>query len=85
MTFAMLLRLCRVADGTVDGMVALGSKSDWDVAPGALIVQEAGGMVTDLTGAALHYGGESLVQNGVVAGGPRLMDHMIPLALGYRQ
>ena len=51
MTFAMLLRLCRVADGTVDGMVALGSKSDWDVAPGDLIVQELGGMVTDLAGA----------------------------------
>ena len=84
MTFAMLLRLCRVADGTVDGMVALGRKSDWDVAPGDLIVQESGGMVTDLAGDPLYYGGESLVQNGVVAGGPRLMDRMIPLARGYR-
>src|SRR5262249_16623603 len=36
MTFAMLLRLCRVADGSVDGMVALGRKSDWDIAPGDL-------------------------------------------------
>ena len=35
-------------------------------------------------GDPLHYGGESLVQNGVVAGGPSLMERMIPLARGYR-
>lgn len=85
MTFAMLLRLCRVGDGSVDGMVALGVKSDWDVAAGDLIVQEAGGVVTDLAGAPLHYGGASLAQNGVVAGGPALMDRMVALARGYRE
>jgi myo-inositol-1(or 4)-monophosphatase len=85
MTFAMLLRLCRVADGSVDGMVALGVKSDWDIAAGDLIVQEAGGLVTDLAGAPLRYGGASLAQNGVVAGGPALMDRMVPLARGYRE
>jgi myo-inositol-1(or 4)-monophosphatase len=85
MTFAMLLRLCRVADGSFDGMVALGRKSDWDIAPGDLIVQESGGLVTDLNGAALHYGSEPLAQNGILAGGRALMDRMIPLARGYRE
>jgi myo-inositol-1(or 4)-monophosphatase len=85
MTFAMLLRLCRVADGSVDGMVALGRKSDWDIAPGDLIVRESGGLVADLTGASPRYGDEGLSQNGVIAGGPALMDRMIPLARGYRE
>jgi myo-inositol-1(or 4)-monophosphatase len=84
MTFAMLLRLCRVADGSFDGMVALGRKSDWDVAAGDLIVGEAGGLVTDLTGAALIYGGPGMSQNGVIAAGPALMQQMIPLGRGLR-
>jgi myo-inositol-1(or 4)-monophosphatase len=84
MTFAMLLRLCRVADGSFDGMVALGRKSDWDIAAGDLVVREAGGLVTDLTGAPLAYGGPGLSQNGVIAGGPALMEEMIPLARGLR-
>jgi myo-inositol-1(or 4)-monophosphatase len=84
MTFAMLLRLCRVADGSFDGMVALGRKSDWDVAAGDLIVSEAGGLVTDLSGAPLTYGGPGMSQNGVIAAGPALMQQMIPLARGQR-
>jgi myo-inositol-1(or 4)-monophosphatase len=84
MTFAMLLRLCRVADGSFDGMVALGRKSDWDVAAGDLIVSEAGGLVTDLSGAPLTYGGPGMSQNGVIAAGPALMQQMIPLGRGHR-
>jgi myo-inositol-1(or 4)-monophosphatase len=83
MTFAMLLRLCRVADGSYDGMVALGRKSDWDVAAGDLIVREAGGLVTDMSGAPLSYGGPELTQNGVMAAGPALMEAMIPLGRGH--
>ena len=84
MTFAMLLRLCRIADGSFDGMVALGRKSDWDVAAGDLMVSEAGGSVTDLSGAPLIYGGPGMSQNGVIAAGPALMEQMIPLARGHR-
>lgn len=84
MTFAMLLRLCRIADGSFDGMVALGRKSDWDVAAGDLMVSEAGGSVTDLSGTPLIYGGPGMSQNGVIAAGPALMEQMIPLARGHR-
>jgi myo-inositol-1(or 4)-monophosphatase len=84
MTFAMLLRLCRVADGGFDGMVALGRKSDWDVAAGELMVSEAGGRVTDLSGAPLTYGRPGMAQNGVIAAGPALIELMIPLARGHR-
>lgn len=43
---AMLLRLALIADGTYDGVVVLASKSDWDIAAGSLIVEEAGGRAT---------------------------------------
>jgi myo-inositol-1(or 4)-monophosphatase len=84
MTFAMLLRLCRVADGSFDGMLALGRKSDWDVAAGDLMVLEAGGQVTDLSGASLIYGKPGMAQNGVIAAGPALIEQMIPLGRGHR-
>jgi len=43
------LDLCAVADGRLDGYWEL-KLNPWDVADGSLIVQEAGGMVSDFTG-----------------------------------
>jgi myo-inositol-1(or 4)-monophosphatase len=43
------LELCYVADGRIDGYVSTGN-SIWDYAAGALIVEEAGGMITDWKG-----------------------------------
>ena len=85
MTFAMLLRLCLVAEGRFDGMVALGPKSDWDVAAGDLIVHEAGGRATDLRGDTIIYNREVPVQAGLIAGGPLIMPEMIDFARGYRE
>lgn len=48
---AAALDLCRVAEGTVDAYYERGLKP-WDQAAGALIVREAGGVVSDLRGAA---------------------------------
>lgn len=48
-------KLAKVADGTADVYVSRGPKSEWDVCAGALIVAEAGGIVTDLTGTRLQY------------------------------
>lgn len=43
------LDLCYVAAGRVDGFWELGLKK-WDVAAGALIIREAGGMISDFRG-----------------------------------
>jgi myo-inositol-1(or 4)-monophosphatase len=58
------LDLCAVAAGRFDGFWELKLKP-WDVAAGSLIVQEAGGMISDLAGnpAALDAG-EILASNG---------------------
>ena len=36
--------------GTADAFMSRGPKSEWDVSAGVLIVEEAGGRVTDLRG-----------------------------------
>ena len=60
------LDLCHVAAGHFDGFWEL-QLAPWDVAAGALIVQEAGGVVTRLeSGASLLEGGGYLAGNPVI-------------------
>ncbi len=63
---AASLDLCYVACGRYDGFWEFGL-SPWDIAAGALIIQEAGGLVTDLAG------NEGFLESGnVVAGNPKV-------------
>ncbi len=58
--------LCLVAGGRVEGFYEPGL-SAWDVAAGALIVKEAGGQVSDFSGADNYlFGKEILATNGKV-------------------
>ncbi len=61
---AAALDLAHVANGIFDGFWEF-RLSPWDIAAGALLVQEAGGTVTDLDG-----GGRYLTGGNVVAGNP---------------
>ena len=62
------LDLCSVAAGRFDGFWELKLKP-WDVAAGCLIVREAGGMVTDLSGTKFSvYDDEILASNGKIHG-----------------
>jgi myo-inositol-1(or 4)-monophosphatase len=62
------LDLCYVAAGRFDGFWELKLYA-WDVAAGKLIVQEAGGKVTDFGGRILDiYGQETLASNGRIHG-----------------
>ena len=56
---AAALDLAWVADGVFDGYFELGL-APWDVAAGALLVEEAGGVVTDWGGGPGYLGGEVL-------------------------
>lgn len=63
---AASLDLCMTADGTFDGYWERFLKP-WDLAAGALLVTEAGGRVTDLSGAALDFrDGWLVASNGLV-------------------
>jgi myo-inositol-1(or 4)-monophosphatase len=61
---ACALDLCYVAAGRLDGFFVLDARS-WDIAAGALIVEEAGGRVGDLAG-----GREFLRTHEMIAAGP---------------
>jgi myo-inositol-1(or 4)-monophosphatase len=60
------LDLCYVAAGRFDGFWEFGLKT-WDTAAGALMVREAGGMVSDFAGMPYLPGGpEVLATNGII-------------------
>ena len=50
------LKLCRIAEGQYDLTVYDTQPNLWDIVPGALILQEAGGKVTDLFGKPITVG-----------------------------
>ncbi|MGC1933768.1 MAG: inositol monophosphatase family protein, partial [Candidatus Acidiferrales bacterium] len=63
---AAALDLCSVACGQFDGFWEFGLKP-WDTAAGMLLVQEAGGVVSDFAGQPYVPGGrELLASNGIV-------------------
>jgi myo-inositol-1(or 4)-monophosphatase len=60
------LALAAVALGRTDGYWEIGPKA-WDFAGGAILVEEAGGRVSDLRGRPLRsYGGQILATNGLI-------------------
>ena len=65
------LDLCALAAGRFDGFFEFNLKP-WDIAAGALIVQEAGGIVTDM------YGEDDWLQSGdIVAANPKILVQML--------
>jgi myo-inositol-1(or 4)-monophosphatase len=48
-------RLALVACGQADATISLSAKSEWDLAAAALIVEEAGGTITDHHGETHRY------------------------------
>ncbi|MGZ8243993.1 inositol monophosphatase family protein [Methylomagnum sp.] len=67
------LDLAYIAAGRLDGFWEIGLKR-WDMAAGVLLIQEAGGLVTDLEG-----GDKFFETGGIVAANPRLHQAMIGL------
>jgi myo-inositol-1(or 4)-monophosphatase len=64
---AVALDLAWVAAGVFDGFFELGL-SPWDVAAGALLIEEASGMVTDWSGGGDYLSGDILAGNPAVHG-----------------
>jgi myo-inositol-1(or 4)-monophosphatase len=65
-------RLALVASGRADASISLSNKSEWDLAAAALLVEEAGGIVTDHRGGAHHYNRPSPRLPSLVASGKAL-------------
>ncbi|QDF97406.1 inositol monophosphatase [Azoarcus sp. DD4] len=72
------LDLAYVACGRIDGFWELGL-SPWDMAAGALLISEAGGLISDLAGEANY-----LTSGNVVAGTPKVFGQLLPIIQSYR-
>ena len=70
---AVSLDLAWVASGAFDGFFEL-ALSPWDVAAGALLVEEAGGLVTD------WFGGPEYLSGDILAGPPQIHRVLVELA-----
>jgi myo-inositol-1(or 4)-monophosphatase len=74
---AAALDLCYVAAGYYDGFFETGL-NPWDVAAGALIITEAGGLIGNFTGEA-----DYLYQREAVAGNPKIYGQLVSLLAPY--
>lgn len=66
---SLALRLCRVAEGRLDAAFAGGQSRDWDLAAANLIVQEADGNMTALSGDSILYNRREVTHGVLVAAG----------------
>ena len=69
---SLALRIAKVAAGEADAFIEGRTISEWDVAAAMLILQEAGGTVTDRAGAALRFNRAVPEVRGLVAASPAL-------------
>lgn len=75
---AASLDLAYVAAGRLDGFWEMGL-APWDMAAGVLLIQEAGGLVSDLAGEA-----NFMTTGNVVAGTPKVFGQLLPIIQSYR-
>lgn len=78
---SLAYRLGLVGQGRFDAMITLRPTWEWDVAAGALIVEEANGRCSDRNGAALRFNNSEPRLNGMIAAGPGLHQGLLQ-ALG---
>lgn len=76
---SLALRLCRVAQGSLEAAFAGGQSRDWDLAAANLIVQEANGNMTALSGDTIRYNRREVTHGVLVAAGrdrhARIVEH----------
>ena len=89
---SLALRMAKLAANEADGWVEGRTISEWDVAASALILTEAGGVVTDRAGAPLVFNKPQPVFHGIAAATPALhgivrdrLDHALRSLAARRQ
>ena len=75
---AASLDLAYVAAGRLDGFWEMGL-APWDMAAGVLMIQEAGGLVSDLAGES-----NFMATGNLVAGTPKVFAQLLPVIQSYR-
>ena len=65
-TGSIAYKLALVAAGEADATFSLGPKNEWDIAAGHLILEEAGGFVSDKNGQSFIYNQKNTLVNSIV-------------------
>jgi myo-inositol-1(or 4)-monophosphatase len=68
--YSLALRFARVAEGRIAVALGGGNSHDWDLAGADLLVHEAGGMLTTVTGETITYNLPQLRHAALLAAGP---------------
>lgn len=66
------LKLCMIADGQADVYPRMGPTSEWDIAAGQCILEQAGGVVQKLDGEPLRYNKANLLNPHFIARAPQV-------------
>ncbi len=71
---SLALRIAHVANGTADAAYAFAKAHDWDLAAADLLVEEAGGRLSDIHGETLVYNRAVPRHPALIAAGPGVYD-----------
>lgn len=77
------LKICLVAEGVADVFVKDVRVRDWDVAAPHLVLQEAGGLLTQFTGQSFDYSGSYEKHGLVVVSSAELLHEIDNVVAGY--
>src|SRR4029077_7649625 len=67
LTGSVAFKLAELATGAGDATFTLTPKNEWDICAGTLLVEEAGGKVTDLEGKPLRFNQPKTLRPGMIA------------------
>ena len=67
LTGSVAFKLAELSTGAGDATFTLTPKNEWDICAGSLLVEEAGGQVTDLAGAPLRFNQPKTLRPGMIA------------------
>lgn len=76
---SLAYRMSLVGEGRFDAMMTFRPTWEWDIAAGALIITEAGGVATDGRGAPLRFNGAAAQVDGVMAGSAHVHGALLAL------
>jgi myo-inositol-1(or 4)-monophosphatase len=74
-------KLALVAAGVADATFTSTPKSEWDIASGAALISEAGGLMTDIHGHPIRFNRRYVKLDGFIAAGPALHSALSRLVL----
>ncbi len=74
---SIALKICRIADRSADVFIKDMSPRDWDVAAPMLVLEEAGGVLTDILGKPLVLGRAERRHHGLVAASNALISEKV--------